>query len=173
MPPKSNKISTKWVQWWAQLDLFICGMCWERHQKVLDVKEHPCPAHPNCRCHVTPLQTIVAGTLTKDGENGPEVTLLQTGKLPANYITKKEAKKLKWKPKQANLSEVAPGKMIGGDPYRNHRKLLPDANNRVWYEADIFYTDGYRTNDRLYYSNDGLLFVSPDHGETFYEIIRE
>ena len=32
----------------------------------------------------------------------------------------------------------------------------------------------YRGTDRLFYSNDGLIFVSYNHGTTFYEIqIRE
>lgn len=39
--------------------------------------------------------------------------------LPPNYITKKEARKLGWEPSEGNLGQVAPGKSIGGDVFRN------------------------------------------------------
>jgi hypothetical protein len=65
---------------------------------------------------------------------------------------------------------VADGKIIGGDVYKNNEGKLPQTNSRIWYEADINYTSGYRGTDRIFYSNDGLIFVSYDHGTTFYEI---
>ena len=55
----------------------------------------------------------------------------------------------------------------------NDEGRLPQASGRIWYEADINYTSGYRGLDRIYYSNDGLIFVSYDHGYTFYEITNE
>ena len=39
------------------------------------------------------------------------------GKLPANFITKEEARRLGWDSREGNLDEVAPGKSIGGDRY--------------------------------------------------------
>ena len=48
---------------------------------------------------------------------------------------------------------------------------LPEASGRIWYEADINYTAGFRTRHRILYSNDGLVFVTYDHYDTFYEII--
>ena len=39
-----------------------------------------------------------------------------------------------------------------------------------WYEADINYKDGFRNRERILYSNDGLIFVSYDHYQTFYEV---
>lgn len=41
---------------------------------------------------------------------------------------------------------------------------------RIWYEADINYTGGFRNGHRIVYSNDGLIFVTYDHYNTFYEI---
>ena len=93
-------------------------------------------------------------------------------KLPDYYITKEEAKALGWKSKQANLAEVAPGKMLGGNIYQNKEKLLPSKLGRSWYAADLDFDIGFRNNKRLFYSNDGLIFVSYDHGQTFYEIIK-
>ena len=68
------------------------------------------------------------------------------------------------------MAYVAPGKSIGGDIFYNDKKLLPDTPGRVWYEADINYTFGYRGNDRLLYSNDGMFYKTTDHYETFVKI---
>ena len=38
-------------------------------------------------------------------------------------------------------------------------------------EADINYKRGKRNSERIVFSNDGLVFVTYDHYETFYEII--
>ena len=38
------------------------------------------------------------------------------------------------------------------------------------YEADINYDKGFRNRQRILYSNDGLIFVTYDHYQTFYEI---
>lgn len=88
------------------------------------------------------------------------------GELPDGYITKKEARALGWEERKGNLSEVAPGKAIGGDLFGNREKHLPDAPNRVWYEADLDYDGGYRGAKRLLYSNDRLIYYTLDHYET-------
>jgi hypothetical protein len=94
----------------------------------------------------------------------------ENGKLPDNFITKADAKKLGWNPKEGNLADVAPGKSIGGDIFRNKEGLLPKADYRVWYEADINYTSGFRGSDRLLYSSDGLIYKTIDHYKTFTQI---
>ena len=75
-----------------------------------------------------------------------------------------------WENKKGNLTDVAEGKVIGGNIYQNREGKLPQANGRIWYEADINYTSGYRGTERILYSNDGLFFVTYDHYQTFYEI---
>ncbi|MDT0122859.1 ribonuclease domain-containing protein [Paenibacillus sp. RRE4] len=90
--------------------------------------------------------------------------------LPPNYITKKEARKLGWEPSEGNLGQVAPGKSIGGDVFRNREGLLPNKKGRIWYEADIHYTGGKRGSDRILYSNDGLIYHTTDHYKTFQQI---
>ncbi|MGE6503970.1 ribonuclease domain-containing protein [Bacillus wiedmannii] len=54
--------------------------------------------------------------------------------------------------------------------YRNNEVLLPSAPNRTWYEANINYISGYRGNDRIIYSSDGLLYKTSDHYKTFTEV---
>ena len=62
--------------------------------------------------------------------------------------------------------------MIGGDRFYNDKGKLPNAPNRIWYEADIDYQSGYRNTYRILYSNDGLIFVTYDHYQTFYELTK-
>ena len=53
--------------------------------------------------------------------------------------------------------------MIGGDIYFNAEFILPISQNRIWNYCDINYDYGGRKSERLYYSNDGLIFYSPNH----------
>ncbi len=87
-------------------------------------------------------------------------------KLPSNYITKNEAKKLGWQTK-GTLDKVAPGKSIGGDRYGNYEKRVPDKNGRTWKECDIDYVKGNRNGKRIVFSNDGLIYYTEDHYKSF------
>jgi len=113
---------------------------------------------------------IVAGTATDEGENGVDRYVALYNELPNYYVTKEEAEAAGWKRKRGNLADVVPGKMIGGNVYNNRNHKLPMAEGRIWYEADFDYTGGFRNDNRLLYSNDGLLFVTYNHYVTFYEI---
>ena len=95
------------------------------------------------------------------------------GKLPSNYITKNEAEELGWKKKDGEAGQlhvVAPGMSIGGSKYGNYEGLLPDADGRKYYECDINYVKGNRGAERIVYSNDGLIFYTGDHYETFEQL---
>ena len=88
------------------------------------------------------------------------------GKLPSNYITKKEAGKLGWE--GGSVEQVAPGKCIGGDWYGNYEGLLPAKEGREYHECDID-TLGQKKRGakRIIYSNDGLIYYTDDHYESF------
>lgn len=90
--------------------------------------------------------------------------------LPDNYITKKEAKKLGWDSSKGNLWDVAPGKSIGGDYFGNYEGLLPEDEDRDYFECDIDYEGGRRNAKRIIYSDDGLIFYTEDHYETFEQL---
>ena len=90
----------------------------------------------------------------------------QFKKLPNNYITKGEAKKLGWKTK-GTLDKVAPGKSIGGDRYGNYEGLLPKKDKRTWKECDIDYVKGNRNAKRIVFSNDGLIYYTGNHYKSF------
>ncbi|MDD4801926.1 MAG: ribonuclease domain-containing protein [Syntrophomonas sp.] len=90
--------------------------------------------------------------------------------LPKNYITKKEAAASGWESNKGNLWEVTDQKSIGGDVFQNREGKLPKAKGRQWYECDVNYYGGYRGEERLIFSNDGLIYYTQDHYETFTEI---
>ena len=98
------------------------------------------------------------------------VYLIEYGMLPCNYITKAEAKELGWTAKKDNLGEVMPGCSIGGDKFQNREKLLPTKKGRTWYECDINAIDGKRSDERIVYSNDGLIYYTPDAFESFIKL---
>ena len=91
-------------------------------------------------------------------------------KLPENYIKKSEANKLGWDSQKGNLWDVADGYVIGGDNFGNREKLLPVKEGRKYFEADVNYQGGYRGPERIVYSNDGLVFYTEDHYESFEQL---
>lgn len=88
------------------------------------------------------------------------------GCLPDNYITKDEAEDLGWT--RGSVEPYAPGYAIGGDIFYNREGLLPKESGRTYYECDID-TDGYhsRGSRRIVFSNDGLIYYTDDHYESF------
>ena len=92
------------------------------------------------------------------------------GHLPDNYITKNEAEDLGWESRKGNLWEVADGCCIGGNRFGNNEGLLPDADGRTWRECDVNYEGGYRGEERIVYSSDGLIYYTDDHYESFTQL---
>ena len=119
--------------------------------------------HPNCHCYYRDIETKPVGSISKKGDEAPDVYLKLFGHLPSYYITKDEARKLGWKPNKGNLNMVAPGKMIGGDIFLNIGFTLPLKKGRTWYECDVDYFEGFRNGKRLIYSSDGLMFLTNSH----------
>ena len=87
--------------------------------------------------------------------------------LPLNYLTKEEARELGWVASEGNLWDVADGIVIGGDYFGNREGLLPEDPNRDYYEADVNYFGGFRGAERLVYSDDGLIYYTDDHYDSF------
>lgn len=87
--------------------------------------------------------------------------------LPPNYITKAEAYDLGWKPNEGNLWKITDQMSIGGDRFMNREGLLPKDK---YYEADIDYQGGARNAKRLVYSEDGSIYYTDDHYESFEEL---
>ena len=88
------------------------------------------------------------------------------GKLPSNFITKKEAEKLGWT--GGSLEPYAPGKCIEGGRLGNYEGVLPQGNYK---ECDID-TLGKKSRGakRIVYSDDGRIYYTADHYESFTQL---
>lgn len=90
----------------------------------------------------------------------------QYGHLPTNFITKKEAEALGWQ--GGSLEPYAPGMCIGGSYFGNYEGLLPEADGRSYTECDIDTLGASKRGaKRIVYSNDGLIYYTEDHYESF------
>lgn len=166
--------SKKYKNWIAKLDYKLCRECGKMHGKIWEIHEKAGikpEVHNRCRCEIKVMTTVKSGTATTKGLDGADWTLKFESRLPDYYLTCADAKSNGWKPKLANLSTACPEKMIFGGEYYNDNGHLPSKEGRTWYEADINYRFGYRNNQRVVYSNDGLIFVTYDHYKTFFEIV--
>ena len=120
----------------------------------------------------TPDNGIV---VTEDGEYTDKehvaAYLRAYRKLPSNYITKNEAQRLGWSGNgNDSLWKYAPGKSIGGSRFGNYEGQLPDKEGRRWFECDIDYDGKRRGIKRIVYSNDGLIYYTEDHYNSFEDI---
>ena len=123
-----------------------------------------------------------AGVSTDESVSVPNVTLdkagsyyskdvvslyLHTyGELPSNFITKDEARALGWE--GGSVERYLEGAAIGGDVFGNREGLLPKADGRIYYECDIdTLGKDSRGAKRIVYSNDGLIYYTDDHYESF------
>ena len=89
------------------------------------------------------------------------------GELPDNYITKNEARSMGWE--YGSVEDYAgDGAAIGGDKFRNEDGTLPTADGRQYYECDIDTVgETKRGAERIVWSNDGLIYYTADHYESF------
>ena len=88
------------------------------------------------------------------------------GHLPENFITKKQAQVLGWE--GGSLEPYAPGKCIGGSHFGNYEGVLPEKDGRTYTECDIDTLGASkRGTKRIVFSNDGLIYYTEDHYETF------
>lgn len=160
----------------AFIDNRLCKYCWDTYGTVYVAEYAPTTeqirksSHDNCRCFCDRSRTIQAGTATVNGIDGADYMVKNEGNLPEGYVHKKEAKKKGWIAKKRNLWRVLPGANLY-ETHRNSLGKLPSASGRIWYEADINYHGGERNAQRLLFSNDGLIFVTYDHYQTYFEIV--
>lgn len=119
----------------------------------------------------TPLRQFAATLGLKNVDQFVEAisSLRDTGRLPARYISKGEAERGGWAPGQ-DLCRTAPGRSIGGDRFGNREGRLPRAQGRIWREADLDFACGKRGAARLLWSNDGMIFVTVDHYQSFHQV---
>ena len=136
-----------------------------------------------CGCLSGPSEPAPAGTVPAAVEaESPEPVLDEYGSytskedvalyihtygcLPQNFITKDQARQAGWS--GGSLEPYCPGMCIGGDRFGNREGLLPKAEGRTWTECDINTLGaGSRGAERIVFSNDGLIYYTGDHYESF------
>ena len=120
------------------------------------------------------LQTLApdetSPQVTEDGEYDQKDELALYihlyGHLPSNFVTKAEAEKAGWS--GGSLERYLPGKCIGGDRFGNLEGLLPKAKGRSWTECDVNTLGASsRGPERIVFSNDGLIYYTADHYDSF------
>lgn len=85
------------------------------------------------------------------------------GRLPDNFITKGEARALGWE--GGSVEDYAPGCSIGGDRFGNYEGMLPAGK---YTECDIDTLGrSSRGAKRIVFSNDGRIYYTEDHYESF------
>ena len=117
-----------------------------------------------------PAETPTEAALPEDGSytTKEDVALYihLYGRLPDNFITKREAEQLGWS--GGSLEPYAPGMCIGGNRFGNYEGLLPEADGRSYTECDIDTLGASKRGaKRIVFSNDGLIYYTGDHYESF------
>lgn len=121
----------------------------------------------------TETETETEAAISEDGvyttKDDVALYIHTYGKLPPNFITKTEAQKLGWS--GGGLDGYADGKCIGGDRFGNYEGLLPKKSGRTYTECDIDTLHAKsRGEKRIIFSNDGLIFYTEDHYESFEQL---
>ena len=135
----------------------------EEHAEPNAQEEH---AEPNAQ----EAQTQEAPAIEEDGTYTTKEDVARYihtyGHLPDNFIAKKQAQALGWE--GGSLEPYAPGKCIGGSRFGNYEGTLPEKDGRTYTECDIDTLGASKRGaKRIVFSNDGLIYYTEDHYETF------
>ena len=149
---------------WAALLLAALYLIFGLGNDVPEAAEPVSPADSIVNTVELTHQITPDGTYTAKEEVA--LYIMTYGCLPENFITKDEARALGWE--GGGLEPYASGMCIGGDRFGNYEGLLPDAPGRTWTECDIdTLGKDSRGAKRIVFSNDGLIYYTDDHYESF------
>lgn len=86
------------------------------------------------------------------------------GHLPGNYITKAQARELGWE--GGSVEQYMEGGAIGGDRFGNYEGLLPEGKSYTECDIDTL-GQSSRGAKRIIFSDDGCVYYTDDHYESF------
>ena len=157
----------KWISFLLALVLSFSLAACGQSQVISDAKfEAGLPAESAAPEAPSPSEPLLDEEGSYTTKEDVALYLYLYGRLPDNFMTKKEARALGWS--GGGLDDYAYGMCIGGDRFGNYEGLLPDGEGRSWTECDI---DTLHAEDRgpkrIVFSNDGLIYYTPDHYESF------
>ena len=154
------------------LALLIFGVLYFSENQSAEPAQTASPAQTEATVspEVSPTPSPESAALDEDGvyTSKEDVALYihLYGHLPNNFITKKQAQALGWS--SGSLEPYAPGKCIGGSRFGNFEGLLPEADGRYYTECDIDTLGASKRGaKRIVFSNDGLIYYTGDHYESF------
>ena len=126
----------------------------------------PAPAHPQLAADPQALAAFAEKSGLRDVSGFVEAvqSLRATGHLPPRYVTKEQAAAHGWH--GGGLCTLWPGHAIGGDSFDNAGRVLPGPAHG-YREADLDETCRSRGPKRLIFSEDGAIWLTPDHYEHF------
>ena len=162
MLTKENTMK-KYIRYWLLAVWMVCMTIIGGCSQILDT------AQTSQVLYETETETITE-MLAEDGvyTSKEDVALYihLYGKLPENFITKKEAKALGWE--GGSLEPYAPGKSIGGDRFGNYEGILPEEDGVTYKECDIDTMGAdQRGAKRIVFSNEGAVYYTEDHYKSF------
>lgn len=104
---------------------------------------------------------------TYDSKEDVALFIVLYGRLPNNYYTKSQAKRLfGWS--GGSLDTYEPGACIGGDRFYNNEGNDDLAKGHTYYECDIGTIGSkYRGAQRLVFTYDGLVYYTHNHYDSF------
>lgn len=161
----AGKRKTRLALWVAALAAALCVGCGSAEDKNARMAGAP-ETGTAIQEKFSPEDSVIAEDGSYSSKEDVALYLETYGRLPDNFITKKEAKALGWE--GGSLESYAPGKCIGGDKFGNYEGILPEEDGRTYRECDID-TLGKKSRGakRIVYSDDGLIYYTEDHYETF------
>ena len=114
-----------------------------------------------------PKETQPAPQKSYTGKEEVAAYIAKHGRLPDNFITKKQAEALGWK--SGSLEKYAPGMCIGGDRFYNREGLLPAG---TYYECDIDTLGASKRGaKRIVFTKSGDIYYTSDHYASFYRYL--
>ena len=116
----------------------------------------------------TASEEILSEENTASDEVLPEENTASDDMLPEDgtYTSKEDVEKLGWE--GGSLEPYAPGMCIGGSHFGNYEGLLPEKEGRTYTECDIDTLGAEKRGaKRIVFSNDGLIYYTEDHYESF------
>ena len=132
-------------------------------------QETPAPTHtPRPTVKSTPASTESPVAYGEDYDDRDRVALYLHlfGELPPHFVTKAEARRMGWS--GGEVEDFQDGAAIGGDVFANYEGKLPKKKGRTYYECDIGTVGRKKRGEkRIIYSNDGLIYYTDDHYESF------
>ena len=142
------------------------NVSYEEFTEILEELPQQEPAQDVSEDPLSPESTPIAPTGGYTHKDDVALYIHTYNCLPPNFMTKDEARALGWE--GGGLDRYADGMCIGGDRFGNYEGLLPEANGRTYTECDIDTMHASKRGaKRIVFSNDGLIFYTDDHYESF------